>query len=129
VSRRPVPNNVLVDGSNKGVTCIYVSSRSLVQLANNHEAPAWLAHTNDKGVPTKAVMVASAVGSTAYLSLGKRSIEAFMWLVELSSMASLVSWCILCVSYLRLYDGIKRNGISRTGQLLYPFASTSRESD
>ena len=129
MSRRLVPSNVPVDNSNKGVTCIYVSSRSLVQLANNHEAPAWLAHTNDNGVPTKAVVVASALGGTAYLSLGKRSIEAFMWLVELSSMASLVSWCIICVSYLRLYDGIKRNGISRTGRFLCPFAFTFRESD
>jgi len=84
-----------------------------VALANEGNAPAVFKRVDARGVPYVAVIAASSLGSFAYLSLGKTTAEAFAWLVNLSAVAGLVSWCVLCFGYLRLLEGMRAQGFSR----------------
>ena len=37
----------------------------------------------------------------------------FAWLQDLVSVATLVGWIVICITYLRLYYGMKAQGIDR----------------
>lgn len=101
----------------KGVTSIFVSSQTLVALANDGDAPSILTKTDSRGVPYVAVLAASSLGITAFLSLQKSMVHAFYWLVNLSSAAGLVSWCVLCLGHVRLMQGMRAQGYTRDGEL------------
>ncbi|KAG8908774.1 hypothetical protein FRB99_003012 [Tulasnella sp. 403] len=96
-----------------GVTSIFVSSRSLVSLATTSTAPRIFTHTNKHGVPYFAVLASSTFGAFSYLSLHKTAAEGLMWLVNLSAIAGLVSWCVLCYAYLALLNGLRAQGYTR----------------
>jgi amino acid transporter len=42
--------------------------------------------------------------------------EVLLWLINLSAVAGLVSWIILCISYLRFHAAIKAQGHTRDGR-------------
>jgi amino acid transporter len=65
-----------------------------------------------------AVAISVAWGVVAFLSIHQGSFQAFVWLVNLITTAGLISWVILCVTYLRFFYGLRRQGISRS-QLPY----------
>ncbi|KIO18731.1 hypothetical protein M407DRAFT_155949 [Tulasnella calospora MUT 4182] len=105
---------VLTSAFSSGVTSIFVSSRSLVALADESNAPAILKRTHEgTGVPYVAVLAASSLGGLSYLSLYKTTAEALALLVGLSAVAGLVAWCVLCFTYLRMRWGMKVQGFTR----------------
>lgn len=95
-----------------------MSSRSLVALAEAGNAPSLLNRTNAGGVPYVAVLAASSLGSFAYLSLQASTSRTFMWLVNLSSAAGLVSWCVLCYTYTKMLRDMRSEGYTREGERL-----------
>jgi len=104
---------VLTSAFSAGVTSIFVSSRSLVALATTGHAPTVLTSTDARGVPMFAVGAAASLGAFAYLSLSRTTNTALMVLVELSSVAGMVSWVVLCSTYLRMRWGLSAQGFSR----------------
>lgn len=99
----------------KGVTTLFATTQALLALANGGDAPAILMRTDSRGVPYVAVLTASSLGASAYLSLQESTITAFWWLVSLSSAAGLVSWCVLCYGHIKLMQGMRVQGYSREG--------------
>ena len=65
--------------------------------------------------PWVAVVCSSAFGALGYLSVTERSMNVLLWLINLSAVAGLVSWIILCIGYLRFYAALKTQGYSRDG--------------
>lgn len=99
----------------KGVTTLFACTQALLALANGHDAPAILKRTDSRGVPYVAVLTASSLGASAYLSLQQSTVTAFWWLISLSSAAGLVSWCVLCYGHIRLMEGMRVQGYTRQG--------------
>ncbi|KAF8608286.1 hypothetical protein BDV93DRAFT_552129 [Ceratobasidium sp. AG-I] len=104
---------VLSSAFSSGVSCIFIASRSLVGLAEDGNAPAIFSHTNRLGNPWVAVICSSSFGALGYLSVTEQSMKVLLWLINLSAVAGLVSWIILCIGYLRFYAGMKAQGYSR----------------
>jgi amino acid permease len=65
--------------------------------------------------PWVAVVCSSAFGALGYLSVTEKSMNVLLWLINLSAVAGLVSWIVLCVGYLRFYAAMKAQGYSRDG--------------
>ncbi|ELU42058.1 amino acid transporter, putative [Rhizoctonia solani AG-1 IA] len=101
----------------QGVSCIFIASRSLIGLAEDGNAPVIFSRTNRLGNPWVAVMCSSAFGALGYLSVTEKSMKVLLWLINLSAVAGLVSWIILCIGYLRFYAAIKAQGYTRDGKL------------
>ncbi|QRV98125.1 amino acid permease [Ceratobasidium sp. AG-Ba] len=104
---------VLSSAFSSGVSCIFIASRALIGLAEDGNAPAVFARTNRLGNPWVAVLCSSSFGALAYLSVTKQSMRVLLWLINLASVAGLVSWIILCIGYLRFYAAMKAQGYSR----------------
>lgn len=68
--------------------------------------------------PYIAVLISSLFGAAAYLSVQYHSLQVLLWLLNLSTVAGLVSWVVLCVAYLRMHAGMKAQGYSRDGMLM-----------
>ncbi|CAE6354216.1 unnamed protein product [Rhizoctonia solani] len=63
--------------------------------------------------PWVAVLSSSAFGALGYLSVTEKSMKVLLWLINLSAVAGLVSWIVLCISYLRFHAATKAQGHTR----------------
>jgi amino acid transporter len=66
-----------------------------------------------------AVICSSSFGALGYLSVTEQSMRVLLWLINLSAVAGLVSWIILCIGYLRFYAAMKAQGYSRDGEFCF----------
>lgn len=92
---------------------VFLASRVLYGLAEEKQAPSIFLKTNRFGAPYVAVCVSNAFLFLVYLSLGSNSSAAFGWFVNIATIAALISWIIIEVTFLRFYYGLKVQGISR----------------
>jgi amino acid transporter len=94
---------------------VYSSSRILVALAESGHAPGFLKKTNRIGTPYIAVGVCSLVGFLAFLNLSAGGEVVFNWLLNITAVAGLISWSLICVCHLRFMKALAHNGIVRSG--------------
>lgn len=92
---------------------VFLASRVLYGLAEEKQAPSIFLKMNRFGAPYVAVGVSNAFLFLVYLSLGSNSSVAFGWFVNIATIAALISWIIIEVTFLRFYYGLKVQGISR----------------
>ncbi|CAE6461600.1 unnamed protein product [Rhizoctonia solani] len=104
---------VLSSAFSSGVSCIFIASRALIGLAEDGHAPVIFSRTNRLGNPWVAVLSSASFGSLGYLSVTEKSMNVLLWLINLSAVAGLVSWIILCIGYLRFHAAIKAQGYKR----------------
>lgn len=97
---------------------VYLASRTLYGLSEAGVAPKFFMRTPYLGVPIFAVGILAAFGALGYLAVSVGGQEAFLWLLNISAVAGMITWFLICVSYLRFYLVLKRRGISRS---LLPF--------
>lgn len=117
---------------------MFFASRTLLGLANEGMAHKRFLTTNRFGqvnslrasilpssnlysvyrTPYIAVLTSSLFGAAAYLSVQYHSMQVLLWLLNLSTVAGLVSWVVLCAAYLRMHAGMKAQGYSRDGMLM-----------
>ncbi|CAE6448887.1 unnamed protein product [Rhizoctonia solani] len=77
-------------------------------------APAFVRRCTPGGLPVWAVFITALFGLLAYMNVGTTTaVEVFNWLYNISSITGLITWFIILVSYLRMYYGLKKQGISR----------------
>ena len=55
----------------------------------------------------------SLFGLLAYMAVSNGAGRVFNWFVNMTSVAGLMSWFGICVTYLRFYAGAKAQGIDR----------------
>ncbi|GAA5876077.1 hypothetical protein JCM1840_002763 [Sporobolomyces johnsonii] len=93
---------------------LYTSSRALYGLALNGSAPRIFARTNSKGLPYVAVALGTAFACLSYMSAGSSSAgKVFGWFANMTSVAGLLTWLGICLTYVRFYHGTKVQGIDR----------------
>jgi len=97
-----------------GNSAVYGSSRTLAALAEQHQAPKFLAYIDRQGRPLAAIAVASVLGLLAFLAGGprKRQEEAFTWMLALSSLSAVFTWASICFAHIRFRKGWKMQGHS-----------------
>ncbi|KAF9559882.1 amino acid permease [Agrocybe pediades] len=96
-----------------GNACSFIASRTLHGLAIDGHAPSFFLPLNRHGVPYRAVAASTAWGAIAYASLHHGAFQAFVMLVSLVTTAGIVSWVVLCLTYLRFFKAMEIQGISR----------------
>ncbi|KAJ3565910.1 hypothetical protein NP233_g7342 [Leucocoprinus birnbaumii] len=109
---------IFTSALSSGNACTFLASRTLHGLALDGHAPQVFLKLNRFQIPYFAVAFSVLLGAVAFLSVHQGSYQAFVWLVALVTTAGLISWVILCVTYLRFFYALKKQGISRN-QLPY----------
>ncbi len=95
-----------------GNSAIYGSSRTLAALAEQRQAPAFLAYIDRKGRPLYAIIIASVLGFLAYLAATHKQQDAFNWMLALSGLSSIFTWASICLAHIRFRHAWELQGHS-----------------
>ncbi|EMD35788.1 hypothetical protein CERSUDRAFT_96012 [Gelatoporia subvermispora B] len=106
---------------------LYTSSRALYGLAVTGSAPRIFARTNRMGLPYVSILFCALFWTLAYMGINGGSGKVFGWLSNMTSIAGLMTWFGICVTYLRFYKGFKLQGFDRKtlpyASVLQPYAA------
>lgn len=81
---------------------MYGATRTLTALAEQGQAPKILAYVDRQGRPLVNIGIASLIGLLSYLYLiPKAQGIAFTWLLALSGLSSIFTWCSICYAHIR----------------------------
>lgn len=95
-----------------GNSSVYGSSRTLAALAEQGQAPHFLAYIDRKGRPLFAICVASGLGLLAFIAASDRQQQAFDWLIALSGLSSIFTWGSICLAHIRFRKAWRVQGHS-----------------
>lgn len=93
-----------------GNSSIYGSSRTLAALAEQGQAPRFLAYIDRQGRPLFSIIVASSLGFLAYLAASSAETTAFDWMVAISGLSSIFTWGSICLAHIRFRKGWAAQG-------------------
>lgn len=96
-----------------GLAVTFLASRVLYGLAEDSHAPRVFLRINRFGSPYVAVAASILLLPLVYLSLGSNSSVVFGWFVNIATVAALISWVVIEVTFLRFYYGLRAQGIDR----------------
>lgn len=77
------------------------ATRTLAALAEQGQAPRILGYIDRRGRPMVNIVIASLVGLLSYLYLSPAQGQAFTWLLALSGLSSVFTWCSICYAHIR----------------------------
>lgn len=77
-----------------GNSSVYGSSRTLAALAEQGQAPRFLAYIDRKGRPLWSICVASALGLLCFLAASDKQTVAFAWMMAISGLSSVFTWAL-----------------------------------
>lgn len=80
---------------------LYASSRTLAALADQRQAPKILSYIDRKGRPLVAILTASSLGMLSYIGATDKEQKAFLWMLAISSLSFLLTWCSICLAHIR----------------------------
>ncbi|KAI0036688.1 amino acid permease [Vararia minispora EC-137] len=92
---------------------MFTSSRALYGLAISGNAPRIFGRTLKNGLPLPAVLVSAAFSLLSFMGVSTGAGNVFIWFSNMTSVAGLMTWFGIGVTYLRFYAGMKRQGIDR----------------
>lgn len=105
---------ILTSASSSANAFLYTGSRYLFALAQNRQAPGFLLRCSKAGVPYYCVAITASISALTYLSVRKGGpAKAFSWFQNLTTIASLFTWCSICIAYLQFYKALKAQGVDR----------------
>ncbi|KAI9375455.1 amino acid permease-domain-containing protein [Aspergillus egyptiacus] len=84
-----------------GNSAVYGSSRTLAALAEQRQAPRFLAYIDRKGRPLWAIGIASALGLLGFLAATDQQEVAFEWMIAISGLSSIFTWGSICLAHIR----------------------------
>jgi len=93
---------------------LFTSSRAIYGLAASGNAPRIFLKTLPNGLPIVAVLFNSCFALLSYMGVKKGSGLVFSYFAALTSIAGLVTWFGISLTYLRFYKGMKVQGFDRT---------------
>ncbi|KAJ7233136.1 amino acid permease/ SLC12A domain-containing protein [Mycena haematopus] len=112
---------LLTSAWSAGSSDLYTSSRALYGLAAAGNAPRIFLKTLSNGLPIASILFSALFSTLAYMGVKSGSGKVFGWFSNMTSIAGLMTWFGICVTYIRFYKGMKAQGYDRR-QL--PFASS-----
>lgn len=92
---------------------VYSGSRILLGLAKEHHTPASLQRATEGGVPYYAVAVTAAFGLLGFLNLSESGGKVFNWLLNITSVAGLITWACILACHIRFMRVLHARNISR----------------
>lgn len=95
-----------------GNSSVYGSSRTLAALAEQGQAPRFLAYIDRKGRPIWAIAVASTIGLLCFLAASDKQTVAFSWMMALSGLSSIFTWGSICLCHILFRRAWKLQGHS-----------------
>lgn len=104
---------VCTSAISSGSACVFFASRVLYGLSKEGQAPHIFQKTNGHGIPIYSVGITSLFLPLGYLTLGNSASTVFGWLVNITTVSGLISWAVICVSYLRFQKALRVQGRSR----------------
>ncbi|KAF8337995.1 amino acid permease [Cantharellus anzutake] len=106
---------------------LYTSSRALYGLAISGNAPRIFARANRRGLPYVSVTFCALFCALSYMGIKKGSGKVFGWFANMTSIAGLMTWFGICLTYVRFHAGLKAQGFDRSKlpftSSLQPFAA------
>jgi amino acid transporter len=108
---------IITSAWSAGNSFILFGSRILFGMAMHGHAPAVFKRLNRFSVPYVAITFLGIFMCLGYMVLNKSAITVFNWLQAVVAVSTLVDWGIICIVYLRLYYGCKKQGINRYREL------------
>ncbi|KAG6827366.1 hypothetical protein H0H92_012104 [Tricholoma furcatifolium] len=96
-----------------GNSYVYCASRTLLGLALEGKAPKFLTRCTASGVPIYCVGVTLAVALLSFLQVSNNAAVVLQWFVNLVTASQLLNYAIISFTYLRFYNALKVQGISR----------------
>lgn len=99
----------------------YVASRVLFVLGSRGDAPRWLVHTNERHVPTRAVMLASAFGFAGVIAAILSPSVVFAFLVNASGAIIALIYLAIGVSQVRTRRARERAGMPKPALAMWLF--------
>jgi GABA permease len=87
---------------------IYVASRMMFALANRGDAPQWTVKVNSRGVPARAILLATSFGYVSVIAAALWPETIFLWLVNSSGAVALFVYLLIAVSELRMRARLER---------------------
>jgi amino acid transporter len=107
--------NAMVLGAafSAGNSYVYCASRSLYGLALEGKAPKVLTKTLSNGVPHYCVLIVLLISLLSFLQLSESSAKVLNWFVSLVTASQLINFSVMSYTYIRFYNALKAQGISR----------------
>lgn len=115
ISALPSIINVVVCTSaiSSGSACIFLASRTLYGLSADGHAPKFFMRCNRWGTPVRAIALSLIPSPLVYMVVNNNASVVFGWFVNITTVAGLIGWLVIQISYLRFYYALKKQGISR----------------
>jgi amino acid transporter len=106
---------ILTSASSSANAFLYTGSRYLFALAQNKQAPKLLLKCSKAGVPYWCVFFTAIIAGLTYLSTDANggAATAFNWFQNLTTIASLFTWCSICIAYIQFHKALKAQGVDR----------------
>ncbi|KAF7953248.1 hypothetical protein EAE96_006461 [Botrytis aclada] len=105
---------ILTSATSSANAFLYTGSRYLFALAQNKQAPKFLLRCSKAGVPYWAVLCTASISLITFLSVGSGGAStAFTWFQNLTTIASLFTWCSICVAYIKFHSALAAQGVDR----------------
>ncbi|PVH74167.1 hypothetical protein DL98DRAFT_519476 [Cadophora sp. DSE1049] len=105
---------ILTSASSSANAFLYTGSRYLFALAQNKQAPRFLLRCSKAGVPYYCVAITASISALTYLSVKEGGpAVVFNWFQNLTTIASLFTWCSICIAYIQFYKALEAQGIDR----------------
>ncbi|KAG9194112.1 hypothetical protein G6011_04147 [Alternaria panax] len=105
---------ILTSATSSGNAFLYTGSRYLFSIAQNGQAPQFLLRCNKQGVPIYAVGVTASISLLTYMSVSAGANKVFGWFQNLTTIASLFTWCTICYTYTRFRKACIAQNVERS---------------
>jgi GABA permease len=102
---------------------LYVASRMNFALARHGDAPQWMVQLNSRGVPARAIVIATSVGFLSVIANVISPDKVFFVLLNTSGAVALFVYLLICVSQLILRRRLERDDPEalKVRMWLYPY--------
>ncbi|KAF2429193.1 amino acid permease [Tothia fuscella] len=104
---------ILTSASSSANAFLYSGSRYLFGVAQNGQAPRIFLKCSKAGVPYWCVILTASISLLTFLSCSSGANVAFGWFINLTTIASLLTWCSIVVAYLRFRRALAAQGVNR----------------
>ncbi|EKG14307.1 Amino acid/polyamine transporter I [Macrophomina phaseolina MS6] len=103
---------IVISVISAGNSALYVSSRTIIHLAQSSMAPKFLGKTNKGGVPWAALLFSNFFACIAFLSQSSNAGVLYEALITLSGVATFIVWAVIEWVHIRFRQAMKAQGQS-----------------
>ncbi|KAF3931684.1 hypothetical protein ABW19_dt0201870 [Dactylella cylindrospora] len=105
---------ILTSASSSGNAFCYTGSRYLYAMAQIGQAPRFLLKCTKRGVPVYCVCITASVSLLTFMTVSTGSGNVFNWFANIVTIASLFTWCTICIASIRFNNALKAQGVDRS---------------